>query len=134
MPLPQVLNTPPDTGIVGTPVLISAARTTDQSVDLTNLTGAGVTVMVNISVNAGAAGSITCNIRRKDPVSGLYHLILASAVLTTVALQVPLRVYPGIAIVANQTASDVVPHDWNIQVVANNANPVTYSVSASIIP
>lgn len=114
----------------GSFVLPSAARTTTQSVDLKNNSGSGVEVIVDVSVNAGGAGSITMNIRAKDPISGNYVTILASAAIVAVGTT-RYRVHPGIAVVGNATASDTVPHDWNVQVVANNANPMTYSVSAS---
>lgn len=130
MPLPLPLTQPVTAPDGSVPVLPSLSRTTTQSVDVKNLTGAGVEVTVDISTIG--TGSITLNIRAKDPVSGNYIVILASVALVANGTT-RYRVYPGIAVVANQTASDTVPHEWNIQVVANNANPVVYSVSAALI-
>lgn len=110
-------------------LLPSAARTTTQtSAVLSNLSGKGIVVVVDATVNAGSAGSITVTIKGYDPVSTKTWTILASAALTSVATTI-LRVYPGLTAVTNLTASDVIPTHFRIDVTANNANPVTYSLS-----
>lgn len=92
----------------------------------------GCHVTVDITVNAGAAGSITATIEGQDPASLKWYTILASAALTAVGTTV-LRVYPGLVAAANLVANDIIPRAWRVNVVANNANPVTYSVGASSV-
>lgn len=113
------------------PVLGSASRTTTQtSQTFTNYMARGVTVILDTTVNAGGLGSITLTINGVDPVSGKTFLLLSGAAVTTVTTN-RYTVYPsGIAAVANVTAVDALPYQWNIVVTANNANPMTYSVAA----
>lgn len=110
----------------------AAATTTQTSADFQNPVAAGVKVVIDLTVNAGGLGSITATIQGKDPLSGKYYTVLASAALTGVATTV-LTVYPGIAVSANVSASDVLPRTWRVLVTANNANPVTYTVGACLL-
>ncbi len=98
--------------------------------DQTNPYGRGVKVLVNTT--AIGTGSITVNIQGKDPASGQYYTILASAAITTNVANV-YTVYPGLASVANISANDVLPRTWRVNVVAGNANPANYTVAASVI-
>lgn len=43
-------------------------------------------------------------------------------------------VHPGVAVVANVTASEVLSELWRIVVTANNANPTSYTVGAVMFP
>jgi hypothetical protein len=114
-------------------LLASAAQTTTQTLaDQTNATGRGVQVILDATVNAGGAGSITLEIDGKDPASGKYYSLLTGAAVVTVTTNV-YRVYPGLTAAANATANDVLPRTWRVKVTANNANPVTYSVGACVL-
>lgn len=104
--------------------------TTQVSPDQTNYNGRGVKVFVNMT--QAASGSVTFAIQAKDPVSGLYVTLLSSAPITTNGLTM-YTIYPGIAPTANLSASDVLPRTWRVQAFANNTNPTTFTVSASII-
>jgi hypothetical protein len=111
----------------------SASRTADPTqVDQRNAGCKGVQVVVDVTVNAGGLGSITVTIEGKDVVSGKYYTLLASAALTGVATTV-LRVYPALTAAANLVASDFVPRTFRVKVTHNNANPITYSVGASLV-
>ena len=100
------------------------------SADQINPYGRGVKVWVNTT--GIGTGSITVAIQGKDPGSGAYTTLLASAAITTNTTTV-LTVYPGLTASANATANDVLPRQWRIAVTANNANPANYSIGASVI-
>ena len=115
-------------------LLASAARTTTQSSGtLKNYRGKGIVVVVDVTVNAGSAGSITVAIKGVDPTSGKTYSILSSAAITSVSTTV-LKVYPGLTAAANSVVSDVLPQSFSVDVTANNANPVTYSVGYFLVP
>jgi hypothetical protein len=118
---------------VDSTVLASAARTTTQTgTDQTNNGYRGIKVVLDTTVNAGSAGSITLTIQGKDSASGKYYTLLAGAAVTTVTTNV-YTVYPGLTASANVTANDVLPTTFRILVTANNANSVTYSVGQTLL-
>lgn len=106
------------------------ATASQNSPDQNNADARGVKVFVNVT-NAGT-GSITATIQAKDPASSTYTTLLASAAIVANGITV-LTVYPGAAVTANVSASDVLPRQWRIAVTANNANPASYTVGASLI-
>lgn len=106
------------------------ATASQNSADLTNVDGRGVKVFVNTTVIG--TGSITVTIQAKDPASGAYSTLLASAAIVT-NTQTVLTVYPGLPATANVSANDLLPRQWRIAVTANNANPANYTVGASVI-
>ena len=112
--------------------LINAVSTTStqNSSDQTNYNGRGVKVALNVT-NIGS-GSITIAVQGKDITSGQYYTILTGLVVTANGITT-YTIYPGIAGVANASASDILPRTWRVQVIANNANAVTYTVGASTI-
>lgn len=115
----------------GSDLVIGVGATASvNSSDQVNAYGRGVKVFVVTS--AIGTGSITVTIQAKDPASGAYTTLLASAAITTNTTTV-LTVYPGLAATANVSANDILPRQWRIAVTANNANPANYSVGASLI-
>lgn len=100
------------------------------SPDLVNADGQGVKVFVNVT-NAGT-GSITAAIQCKDPGSGVYVTLLTSAAIAANGMTT-LTVYPGIVAVTNVSASDVLPRQWRVAITAGNANPMNYTVGASLV-
>ena len=114
-------------------ILASASQTTTQTgTDQVNPNARGVIVTLDATVNAGGLGSITLEIDAKDPVSGKYVALLTGAAVVSVTTNIYV-VYPGATTVANATIGVPLPRTWRVKVVANNANPVTYSVGASLI-
>lgn len=108
--------------------LASAARTTAiNSPDLINGSARGVRVYINVTADPATA-SLTFTIKDKDPISGTYHTILASAAITGVGLTV-LTVYPGMTTAANVAVSEPLPRTWRVEVTVGNADSMTYSVS-----
>lgn len=115
------------------PVLVSAARTTTQtSADIPVAYAREIDVILDATVNAGGAGSITVTINGKDAVSGKYYLLLAGAAVVTVTTNV-YKVGIGLPATANVSANCGVPSVIQIVVTANNANSVTYSVGLNMI-
>lgn len=106
------------------------ATASQNSPDLLNPYGRGVKVFVNTT--AIGTGSITVAVQAKDPGSGAYATLLASAAIITNGVTV-LTVYPGVTVTANVSASDVLPRQWRVSVTAGNANPANYSVGACVI-
>ena len=115
----------------GETILASAARTAlVDSADQKNNFHRGLHLTIDIT--AYTAGSITVTIQGKDPLSGKYYTILASAALAAAATTV-LKVYPGITAAANASVSDVLPRDWRVSVAVGGAQSITYSVGASLV-
>lgn len=118
---------------VDLPALITAAAatTTQNSTDQVNANGRGVKVVLDMTT--AGTGSVTLTIQGKDAASGKYYTILAGAAVTTNSTNV-YTIYPGLAAAANVSANDVLPRTWRVLATANNANPATYTVGASVLP
>jgi hypothetical protein len=109
----------------------TARTTTYTSPDFVNKGCSGVTVTLDMT--SVGTGSVTLSIQGKDRASGKYYTLLTgAAVVTNVTNRY--RVYPGIPVVANVSAADVLPELWRIVVTANNSNPTSYTVGAVTIP
>src|SRR5215831_18293464 len=105
------------------------ATTTQTSPDFQNTSARGVKVVLNMT--AVGTGSVTLSIQGRDKASGAYYLLLASLPVTANGPQT-FTVYPGLTSAANLIASDVLPATWRIVCTANNSNPTTYTVGASL--
>ena len=114
------------------PLVPSGAYTTTQTgADQRNPGCRYLSVVLDMT-NVGT-GSVTLTIQGKDAASGKYYPLLAGAAVITNGTTRYL-VGPGLTASANAVANDVVPATWRVLVTANNANPATYSVGASLIP
>ncbi len=114
--------------------LASAARTATANADITNYNGKRLACILNITAAPNTASTITLNIRVKDSISSNYITILSSVAIVGTASQTPpytnrYVVGPGIAVVANVSANDMLARTLNAQVVHSNADSWTYSVS-----
>jgi len=58
--------------------------------------------------------------------------VLASAART--ASTTVLKVFPGLTAAANTVVSDVLPRQWEVSVAHGDADEITYSVFAHLIP
>ncbi|AMV25513.1 hypothetical protein VT84_14030 [Gemmata sp. SH-PL17] len=114
-----------------TPFTSAARTTTGNSGDLSNKQHRGLHLVIDATA-ATSTPSVVFTIQGKDPVSGQYYTILASAAITGVSTTV-LRVYPALTAAANATANDVLPQTWRVLATHGNANSLTYSVSACLI-
>jgi hypothetical protein len=117
-------------------VLASASRgVATVNTDLVNVNGKGIRVWQDLTV-LGASSVVTFTIQEKDPVSGKFVTILASAA-TGAGINstgtAKLTVYPGLTAAANSIANDVLP--VNIRIVSTVATAAsTFSIGYSIIP
>jgi hypothetical protein len=110
--------------------LASAARTTVQSVDLTNYNARGIQVILNVTAASGTGG-LTVNIRGKDPVSGNYYILHAAPTAVTATGLKVYELYPGIGAAAGDLtarASAILPRSFNLQVAVGDASSYTYSL------
>lgn len=114
---------------LATQILPSAARTaaTVASADQTNSGWRGVHVVINVS--AYTSGSYTPYIQSKDPVSGTYYNVLVGNAISATGVTV-LKVYPGMATIANGAASDFLPRTWRVYFVGASSQSMTFSVGA----
>lgn len=114
-------------------LLVSAARTAsptmtaEEQVDFR-----GIELFIRCSA-VGAAPSVVVTIQAIDPVSGQAVTILASAAIVA-AGNTRMRVYPGIAVAANASASDVLPHKFKVDVAHANSDSITYSIHQTLLP
>lgn len=93
---------------------------------------AGIHVVLDVTVNAGTAASITLTIQGFDASSGQYYTLLASSAVTAVGTTV-YKIFPGAPVTTNVSVNDIVPYKWRVLVTHGNANPITYTVGASLI-
>lgn len=101
--------------------------TTVNSGDQNNPSWVGAHFIINVS--AYTSGSYTPHIQGKDPVSGLYYDVLVGTAISATGTTI-LKVHPGLAVVANGSASDILPQTWRVQLVGASTPSMTLSVSA----
>lgn len=111
-------------------IAASGVTTTQTGSDQVNYNHRGLIVVLSMTVVG--TGSVTLTIQGKDPVSGQYYTMLAGAAVITNSTNV-YTVYPGAPATANVSANAPLPRTWRVLATANNANPTTYTVAASII-
>jgi len=107
-----------------------------ESADQNNYTYRGVIVVIDLSTFTGGTNA-TFTIEGKDPESGKYYTVLASAAQTAATGDTPLvlQVYPGMAASANAKADAPLPKTWRIKVTKTGTfTNLTYSASATMIP
>jgi hypothetical protein len=93
----------------------------------------GVVVVIDITAITGTTPTAVFTLQGKDPPTGKYYTILASAALSTVSTTV-LRVYPGLTTTANLVANDVLPDTFRVICTLGGTTPaVTATVGASLI-
>ncbi len=92
----------------------------------------GIEVIVDATA-AAATPSVVFTLQGKDLTSGKYYTILASAAITGTGTTV-LRVFPGATAAANTVANAQLPAVWRVSVAAGDADSLTYSVGANLLP
>ncbi len=109
------------------------ARTASvNSPDLTNWEGSGV-VLTIAATDKVDSPSVVFTIQGKEPASGTYYDILASAAVTTSGLPVTLKVFPGATAATNVAVNDVLPEIWRVKAVAADADSLTYAVTGNYV-
>ena len=113
-------------------VLASGARTaTVASADFVTDAVRGIHVIIDVTA-VTSTPSTTFTLQGKDPASGQYYTLLASAALTGTGTTV-LKVFPGATASANAAANDCLPAVWRVNCTHGNANSMTYSVAANLL-
>jgi hypothetical protein len=105
--------------------------TTVNSGDQANFNFKGGQFVVNVS--AYTSGTYTPHIQGKDPVSGVYYDILVGPAINATGMTI-LKIYPGIGVLANGSASDILPQTWRVQLVGASTPSMTLSVQAYLEP
>lgn len=89
--------------------------------------GHGCKAVLNLTAVPGT-DTVTVVIEGKDSVSGVYYPILTGAAQAAAGAFV-LTVFPGVAVTANVSASDVLPDTYRARVVHSAGSSFTYSLS-----
>lgn len=116
-----------------TTILASAVRTVLQtSADIPVAYAREIDVILDVTVDAASAASLTLTINGKDSVSGKYYAILSGAAVSTVSTNV-YKVGIGLPATANVSANCGVPDIIQIAIAVGGASPATYSVGLNMI-
>lgn len=117
-----------------TAVVLNAASAGAAGPDFSDNRATGLIVGINITSITGASPTLTVTLQGKDPISGTYYTVLASAALTATGYT-ELVVYPGATVAANVSASRPVPITWRINTAVGGTTPaVTATVSVQTVP
>lgn len=92
----------------------------------------GVFVVIDVSAVA-ATPSVVFTIQGYDPASASWYTILASAAITGTG-QTILRVHPELTAAANLVAKDVLPRQWRVNATHADADSITFSLGAILLP
>lgn len=115
-----------------TALRLTAAAASVNSGDLDNLAGSAVAFVIDITAITGTTPTATFTVEGKDPISGKYYTILASAALSATGTTV-LRVFPGATAAANLSANDFVPKVFRVScTIAGTTPAVTATVGVLI--
>lgn len=111
----------------------TAASAGSNGSDQTNAARRGLHLVIDITAITGTTPTLTVTIEGKDPVSGKYYTLLASAALNATGTTV-LKVYPGLTAAANTVVNDVLPGTWRVRTAIGGTTPaVTATIAASVI-
>ena len=112
-----------------TPITLAAISASGNGVDQTNQNSRGITVGINVTA---VTGSIVVTIQGKDPASGTYYTLLASAAIAAPAFST-LTLYPGDAVTTNISANGNLPSQFRIAYTIVTG-PVTCTISPVMLP
>jgi hypothetical protein len=96
-----------------TALVLANATASANGADLENVSGRAAHVVIDITSITGTAPTATFTVQGKDPKSGKYYTILASAALNAAATTV-LRIGPALTAAANLVANDVMPRAFRV--------------------
>lgn len=114
-------------------VLASAPRTaTNNSPEFANYGWRGLHLVIDVTAIV-TAPSVVFTIQGYSALAANYYTLLVSAAITAVGTTV-LRVYPALTAAANLVANDNLPPLWRVNAVHGNANSISYSVNALLLP
>lgn len=114
-------------------VFASAARTeTEASTVFPNARHRGLHLVIDATAVTDTP-SVVFTVQGYSPLGDDYYTILASAAVTGTGTTV-LRVFPGATAAANTVANDQLPAMWRVNAVHADADSITYSVNAILLP
>lgn len=115
-------------------IYASAARTaTPTATTQTNSAGyRGVIVVIDCTASADTP-SVVFTIQGYSTLGNDWYTILASAAVTGASTTI-LRAFPGSAVTANLAANDWLPLSWRVDATHADADSITYSVNAILLP
>jgi len=112
----------------------SAARTaTPTAVTVRTGRYRGIKLFINVSALA-ATPSVVPKIEMVDSLSGAVSAALLTGAAITATGVTVLTVYPGVTVAANVSAADVLPDAIRVTMTHGDADSITYSVAAHLIP
>jgi hypothetical protein len=113
--------------------VFTATGASTVTADLVNLAGRGIKVVIDITAVGGSPSAVV-TVQGKDPTSGKFYTLLASAAITGTGTTI-LNVYPGMTAAANLVASDIVPRNFRIStVIGGTATPtITGTIGVCVI-
>jgi hypothetical protein len=113
-------------------LLTSGARTASPPDMLViNTTWIGIRLCIDVTA-VGVTPSVVFNIQTKDPASGVFTTVLASAAIVGVG-HTELVCYPAMANVANVSSGSALGRTLRIQAVHGNGVSITYSLGAVML-
>ena len=119
-------------GISAVAALVGAGAGTTNGFDQVNYWSRGIKLVIDITAITGTSPTLTVTIQGRDPVSGKYFTVLASATLTATGTTV-LTVFPGAPVSANASANDCLPRDWRVVAVVGGTGPAVSATIAAIL-
>jgi hypothetical protein len=115
-----------------TTVYASAARTATPTVVQIDTSGVRGLHLV-IDATTAATPSVVPTIDGYSELGDDWYNLLTGAAITATGVTV-LKIYPGIATVANGAASDVLPNKIRVVMTHADSDSITYSVAALLMP
>lgn len=113
--------------------VLAAASISDFTNDIIDSRAKGLQLVIDITAITGTTPTLVVTIQGKDPASGKYFTILASASLNATGTTV-LTVYPGSATTANVSSAMPLPRTWRVSWTITGTTPaVTATIGASLI-
>jgi hypothetical protein len=112
------------------PALARTATPTASAWDDKSHTRLGGHIVIRTSAIT-AAPSVIPTVEAQDPLSQQWYTLLTGAAITATGLVV-LRIYPGVASVANLSVPDFIPPIWRLSMTHGNSDSITYSASANL--
>lgn len=111
----------------------SAAAAGVNGSDVSDPLARGLIVGINVTAITGTSPTVTVTVQGKDPHSGTYYTVLASAAITA-AGYTELIVCPGTTAAANVAVSRPIPITWRVITAIGGTTPaVTATVSAQTV-
>jgi len=113
-----------------------AAKTATFNIDQKQLHYKGAIFVLDITVVTGTNPTMDIKLQFKDALSGKFiDIPLAIFVQKTGTGSDVLTIYPGIAVIANESVNGVLPSEYRVVVTIDGTTPsFTFSLSADYLP